>query len=1187
MSVLPNYERDDSADKFCGLWEGIIRNRSSCIIKVEEKENKYEVWQRVNHYLLTPYQKMFDAHTTTNVNGVQKFVITVIGNQSRIIREYVLFSDIDNSIKNGEDILIPDTNSSSFPSIIGNKVAAPGFDYNSNNSIRFLDNLNNEITKNYRNRSLNLDTMTSFKDLWEIFRDLNLKVNTGNRYMTDVFSGEVVNINRFQKNFLDLFAIWEKSGNSIIEYKYKINQVITHKINSRDKYNFINLIKNKKFYIIVNFEPKVNEVCKIIPALSRVKTNIFNNDELNNFNFRTAGHFNNGMIGSSFVTPKKVDATFQIALRSPLHIENSTSITLKIKSKKYSIKIESGFYYLDELASVINEKIIENGIVNITIIFVNRFDLLTGNNMNYEVLTTFDANDFEFHIESPKLKKVLNLDKLSFIDKLDQKYVNYNRFRTVEKIKHCNCYSDLSSFIKRNNNDSTIMTSIGNGHFPENHWSFIETVASLNFESNIEEHHDLRIRYMYDFNGEFLIPDNKTYDIYFNNNFNNLDAYRIIYTSPMPNFCLSISPSINGFTTLRLGARSSLTPTVSILGKKNLSKLRNNFGYLFKNYLEKTYQFQYKYFLYKKENGNEIRLSPNNYDFFEFNENQQELTVVTNVVILQQQNLRSRLESILSKRRSTNSNSSENLTIVLSDVDSDKVQTVIVTFAFTDDTKSTFSINLNDIDNNFDSSDVSFDIQQSSFKINCNNSLNNLSSVSFNASKNDDDYGSDKYADNSNLFYAQICSADGTSLLEKRVINFNYTILKQEILNEISSISINENIDNNNFYERTNVPQPALKAGVIKKNIIKNVLTKSSSSTSVSSSVNVLYYYLACLILRDYSQHIRSALIRLSKKLEIDHVIADLRDCRGGRFEFDYCPFGFNKNAGIKLIDSINYFSSYTAPSKNLNYVSTFNSLDYLNKLVSNSDSSINKNLIAETLNLVPSIRKFYYNIGGDIYTNNTLSFHTSSNPSIMNEFYNKNDKMNISMLFDVNSVSAARQCHNILNSSINNKNQTRELLIDDVLTTHEIKYNKSRYFLVGEVEGLFATLSTGWPESNFPDENNPNIKFSIKNAINPTSIPISLRVRPQLSESLISENGIKAGADDYNSSAYRLDRLINTSYNDFMFNVGLSKNKYTSIDKKSSFRDLSLERTLLVTVTGNKNVDFSDLEKIDIFKKV
>ena len=194
---------------------------------------------------------------------------------------------------------------------------------------------------------------------------------------------------------------------------------------------------------------------------------------------------------------------------------------------------------------------------------------------------------------------------------------------------------------------------------------------------------------------------------------------------------------------------------------------------------------------------------------------------------------------------------------------------------------------------------------------------------------------------------------------------------------------------------------------------------------------------------------------------------------------------------------------------------------------------------------------------------------------------------MNISMLFDVNSISAARRCHIVLNSSINDKNQTRELIIDDDLGNHQIKYNKSRYFLMGEVEGLFATSSTGWPQSNFPDATDGNIKFSIKNAINPTSIPINLRVRPQLSESLISENGIKAGADDYNSSAYRLDRLINTTYNDFMFNVGLSKNKYTSIDDESSFRDLSLERTLLITITGNKNANFSDLEKIDTFKKV
>ena len=1174
MSVL-NVERDDSKDEFCGLWEGILQNRSSCIIKTDA--NKYEVWHRENPHLLTPYRKMHDAITTTK-DGVRIFTI------NNTSREYVLLSDIDKTIKNGEDVLIPNINSSFFIRIIGNKVAAPGFDYNPNNSIRFLENLNNEITKNYRNRSLNLDTMTSFKDLWEIFRDLNLKVNTGNRHLTDVFSGEVVNVNRFQKNFLDLFALWEKSSNSIIEYKYKINKIVTYKINNNNEYKFINLLKNKKFYIIVNFKPKVNEVCKIIPALSRVKTNIFNNDKLNNFNFRTAGHFNNGMIGSSFVTPKKVDATFQIALRSPLHIENSTSITLKIKNKEYSIKIESGFYYLDEVASVINEKIIESGIMNITIIFVNRFDLLTGNNMNYEVLTTFGANDFKFHIKSPKLKKVLNLDELLFIDKLDQKYVNYNRFRTVKNIKNRHCYSDLSSFIKRNNNDSTIMTSIGNGHFPENHWSFIETVALLNFESNIEEHHDMRIRYIYDFNGELLIPDNKTYDIYFNNNFNNLDTYRIIYTSPMPNFCLSVSPSISAFTTLRLGARSSLTSTVSILGKKNLSKLRNSFGYLFKNYLEKTYQFQYKYFLYKEENGNEIRLSPNIYDFFEFYENQQELTPVTNVVILQ--DLTSKLELILSKRRS-NLNISDDLFMKLSDVNSDKVQGLGITFTFSDGTNKVVKIIFNDETNsNLDISGVSFDPAQSFYKINCNTSLNNLSSVSFNAIMNDDNYGVES-DDKFDLFYVQVCSADNVSLVEKHINNITTIIAKQEIMNEISSQD-NINIKNQNFYERINVPQPALKAGVIKKNIIKNLLTKSSSSTSVSSSVNVLYYYLACLTLIDYSQNIRSALIRLSKKLEIDHVIADLRDCRGGRFEFDYCPFGFNTNAGIKLIDNINYFSTSTAPSKNLNYVSTFNSLDYLKKLDSNSesDSSTNKKLIAETLKIVPSIRTFYYNIGGETYTKNTQSFNTSSNPSlIINEFYNKNDKMNISMLFDVNSISAARSCHNVLNSSINDKNQTRELIIDDP-SNHQIKYNKSRYFIVGEVEGLFATSSTGWPQSNFPDATDSNIKFSIKNAINPTSIPISLRVRPQLSESLISENGIKAGADDYNSSAYKLDRLINTTYNDFMFNVGLSKNKYTNIDDESSFRDLSLERTLLVTITGNKNVNFSDLENSNIFSK-
>lgn len=1182
MSVL-NVERDDSKDEFCGLWEGILQNQSSCIIKTAE--NMYEVWHRDNPYLLTPYRKMHDATTTTK-DGVRIFTITITQTLSR---EYVLLSDIDKTIKNGEYVLIPNINSSFFIRVIGNKVAALGFDYNPNNSIRFLENLNNEITKHYRNRSLNLDTMTSFKDLWEIFRDLNLKVNTGNRHLTDVFSGEVVNVNRFQKNFLDLFALWEKSSNSIIEYKYKINKIVTYKINNSNEYKFINLIKNKKFYIIVNFKPKVNEVCKIIPALSRVKTNIFNNDKLNNFNFRTAGHFNNGIIGSSFVTPKKVDATFQIALRSPLHIENSTSITLKIKNKEYSIKIESGFYYLDEVASVINEKIIENGIMNITIIFVNRFDLLTGNNMNYEILTTFGANDFKFHIKSPKLKKVLNLDELSFIDKLDQKHVNYNRFRTVKNIKNRHCYSDLSSFIKINNNDSTIMTSIGNGHFPENYWSFIETVASLNFESNIEEHQDIRIRYIYDFNGELLIPDNKTYDIYFNNNFNNLDTYRIIYTSPMPNFCLSISPSISAFTTVRLGSRSSLISTVSILGKKNMSKLRNNFGYLFKNYLEKTYQFQYRYFLYKEENGNEIRLSPNNYDFFEFNENQQELTPVTNVVILQ--DLTSKVESILSKRRS-NLNSSDGLFIKLSDVNSEKVQGLEITFTFSDGKNSVLNINFNDDNNSNRDISVSFDSDQSIYKIDCNTSLNNLSSVSLIAIMNDDDYGSQPNV--VHLFYVQVCSADDDSLFETHINDITTTISKQEIINEISSPD-NIDIKNENFYERKNVPQPALKAGVIKKNIIKNLLTKSNYSTSVSSSVNVLYYYLTCLNLIDYSQNIRSALIRLSKKLEIDHVIADLRDCRGGRYEFDYCPFGFNTNAGIKLIDSINYFSPSTAPSKNLNYVSTFNSLDYLKKLDSNSesDSSTNKNLIAETLKIVPSIRTFYYNIGGETYMKNTesfrTSFQTSSNPPLLkiNEFYNKNDKMNISMLFDVNSISAARRCHIVLNSSINDKNQTRELIIDNDLGNHQIKYNKSRYFLMGEVEGLFATSSTGWPQSNFPDATDGNIKFSIKNAINPTSIPINLRVRPQLSESLISENGIKAGADDYNSSAYRLDRLINTTYNDFMFNVGLSKNKYTSIDDESSFRDLSLERTLLITITGNKNANFSDLEKIDTFKKV
>lgn len=1176
MSAL-DVERDDSKDEFCGLWEGILQNQSSCIIKTAE--NMYEVWQRDNYYLFGPYRKMHDAITTTK-GGVRIFTITITETLSR---EYVLLSDVDKTIKNGEYVLIPNINSSFFIIFIGNKIAAPGFDYNPNNSIRFLENLNNEITKNYRNRSLNLDTMTSFKDLWEIFRDLNLKVNTGNRYLTDIFSGKVINVNRFQKNFLDLFAKWEKSGNSMIEYKYKINKIVTYKINNSNEYKFINLIKNKKFYIIVNFEPKVNEVCKIIPGVSRVKTNIFNNDKLNNFNFRTAGHFNNGIIGSSFVTPKKVDATFQIALRSPLHIENSTSITLKIKNKEYSIKIESGFYYLDELASVINEKIIENGIINITIIFVNRFDLLTGNNMNYEILTTFGENDFKFHIKCPKLKKVLHLDELLFIADLDQKYVKYNHFRTVKNIKNRHCYSDLSSFIKINNNDSTIMTSIGNGHFPENYWSFIETVASLNFESNIEEHQDMRIRYIYDFNGELLIPDNKTYDIYFNNNFNNLDTYRIIYTSPMPNFCLSISPSITAFTTVRLGSRSSLISTVSILGKKNMSKLRNNFGYLFKNYLEKTYQFQYRYFLYKEENGNEIRLSPNNYDFFEFNENQQKLTRVTNVVILQQ-DLTSKVESILNQRRS-NLNSSNGLFMKLSDVNSEKVEKIILGITFSDDAKSTITININD--NNLDIGDVPFDSDQSFYKIDCNTSLNNLSSVSLTAIMNDDNYGSGSQTNVVDLFHLQICISDDLSLFETHINEFTTTISKQEIINQINS-SDNIDIKNENFYERINVPQPALKAGVIKKNIIKNLLTKSNYSTSVSSNVNILYYYLTCLILIDYSQNIRSALIRLSKKLEIDHVIADMRDCRGGLFGFDYIPFGFNTNAGIKLIDNINYFSSYTAPSKNLNYVSTFNSLEYLKKLDSNSesDSSTNKNLIAETLKIVPSIRTFYYNIGGETYMKNTQSFYTSSNPSLNNEFYNKNDKMNISILFDVNSISAARSCHNVLNNSINDKNQTRELIIDDP-SNHQIKFNKSRYFLVGEVEGLFATASIGWPQSNFPDTTDSNIKFSIKNAINPTSIPINLRVRPQLLEYLISENGIKAGADDYNSSAYRLDRIINTTYNDFMFNVGLSKNKYTNIDDKSSFRDLSFEKTLLITITGNKNANFSDLEKIDIFKKV
>ncbi len=115
----------------------------------------------------------------------------------------------------------------------------------------------------------------------------------------------------------------------------------------------------------------------------------------------------------------------------------------------------------------------------------------------------------------------------------------------------------------------------------------------------------------------------------------------------------------------------------------------------------------------------------------------------------------------------------------------------------------------------------------------------------------------------------QVCSADDDSLFETHINNITTTISKQEIINEISSPD-NIDIKNENFYERINVPQPALKAGVIKKNIIKNLLTKSNYSTSVSSSVNVLYYYLTCLNLIDYSQNIRSALIRLSKKLEIE-----------------------------------------------------------------------------------------------------------------------------------------------------------------------------------------------------------------------------------------------------------------------------------------------------------------------------
>ena len=67
MSVL-NVERDDSKDEFCGLWEGILQNQSSCIIKTAE--NMYEVWHRDNPYLLTPYRKMHDATTTTK-DGVR------------------------------------------------------------------------------------------------------------------------------------------------------------------------------------------------------------------------------------------------------------------------------------------------------------------------------------------------------------------------------------------------------------------------------------------------------------------------------------------------------------------------------------------------------------------------------------------------------------------------------------------------------------------------------------------------------------------------------------------------------------------------------------------------------------------------------------------------------------------------------------------------------------------------------------------------------------------------------------------------------------------------------------------------------------------------------------------------------------------------------------------------------------
>lgn len=1155
-----NTERDDSKDSFCGLWEGILQNQC-CIIKTEE--NKYEVWQRDNYYLFRPYQKMYDADTIER-NSRKIFRIHI----GEIIREYVLLRDIDNNIKNGEYILFPNIFSAFFYRFIGNKIASPGLDYNSNNSIKFLDNLNNEITEKYRNRSLNLDTMTSYKNLWKIFRDLNLKVNTGNRYLTDIFSGEVINVNRFQKNFLDLFAIWEKSGNSMIEYKYKINKVITHTINNNTEYNFINVIKNKKFYIIVNFKPVVNEVCKIIPGISRVKTNIFNNDKLNNFNFRTSGHFNNGLIGSSFVTPKKIDTTFQIALRSPLYIKDPTNVILKVKNQEYLIEIESGFYYLDELANIINEKIIENGITNITIIFVNRFNLVTGNNMNYEIVTTFEKNDFEFQINNNTLRQILNLDNLSLIGRIDQ---IYNRFRTVENIK--GCYTDLSPFIKRsNNNNFTITTSIGNGHFPENYWSYIETVASLNFESNIEEHHDMRIRYIFDYNGEFLIPDNKTYDIYFNNRFNNIGNYGIIYTSPMSNFCLSIASSINDFNILRLGARSSLTPAVSILGQENLVKLRNNYGYLFRNYLENTYQFQYRYFFYNEDNGNVIKLTLNNYGFFKLNENQQRLIRVTSNDTLA--GLIPVLRSILTERRIMEINKLDNLTMQLSDVNYEKVQKLEITFTFLDGNNEIFSINFNE-DRNDDDENIQYESNQSFYKITSNKLFKNLSSVSFVVIYNDDDYSNGDNDGDENLFYVQLFS-NKVTIIEKYVKKDNLRLSREEITEEIGkSIDIN----NNNFFERINVPEPALRAGMIKKNIINNLLVGVNKSSSPTTTINVLYYYLTCLSLRDYSQNIRIALINLSKTLDIDHVIVDQRNCRGGNFEYDYIPFGYNKNAGIKIIDGINYFSTNTAPSKNLNYVSNFNSLNYLNK--------VSSDLIPNTLRLKQFIPNFYYNVDGETYTNNTRSFSTSV--SIRNnDFYNKNDKMNISILFDVNSISAARICHYIINNSINDNNQSRELIVDSDTNTnnHKIKYNKSRFFLLGEVEGLFSTSSTGWPQLNFPDATNSNIKFSIKNAINPTSIPISLRVRPQTTEILISENGIKAGADDYNSSAYRLDRLIKTSYNDFMFNIGLSSNNNsTNINNESSYRDLSLERTLLVTITGDKKVDLTPIEKINIFK--